>query len=106
GSLVLMAKTIVSRTEKILRQCEAALVTVERITAKSMENRWPYLKVPQLSGGPEGLFEDRMAGYLNPRRLVSIQASLFERAGGVLFRGAVNRLKKDKFSGLWQLNVV
>ncbi len=105
GSLVLMAKTIANRTQSILRQCEANLIPVKTMTAKSIEDHWPCLKVPKLSGGVEGLFEDRMAGYLNPRKLVSAQISLFESTGGILLRCSVKKVKKDKSSDLWQLHI-
>ncbi|MES2273974.1 MAG: FAD-binding oxidoreductase [Chlamydiota bacterium] len=106
GSLVLMAKTIGSRTESILRKCQANLIPVERMIAQSIKHRWPYLGIPQLSGGVEGLFEDRMAGYLNPRKLVTAQLALFERTGGTLLRGTVTGVKKDIPSDLWQLSVL
>lgn len=105
GSLVLMAKTIASRTELILRQCEAACIPIQRLTSECIESRWPYLKAPKLVGGVEGLFEDQMAGYLNPRMLVAAQQFLFERAGGTLLRGTVKRVKKDKLSKLWHLSI-
>lgn len=38
GSLVLMAKTIVSRTESMLRQCQAASIPVKRMNSESIEN--------------------------------------------------------------------
>lgn len=105
GSLVLMAKTMVSRTELMLRQCQAACIPIQRMTSESIESRWPYLKAPQLVGGVEGLFEDQMAGYLNPRKLVAAQQSLFEHAGGTLLRGTVTKVTKDKLSTLWQLSI-
>ncbi len=105
GSLVLMAKTIASRTELMLRQCHEANIPVHRMNSEDIKDRWPYLKPPQLSGGVEGLFEEQMAGYLNPRRLVAAQQCLFERAGGSILRGNVHHVVKNKQSNLWQLTV-
>jgi sarcosine oxidase len=103
GSLVLMAKTILSRTESILKHCQDSLIPVERVASKQIQSYWPFLRVPQLSGGVEGLYEQRMAGYLNPRKLVSAQLALFERSGGVLVRANVVKVEKDTGSGLWKL---
>lgn len=106
GSLVLMANSISSRTESIIEQCQANLIPVEKMTEKSIEYHWPYLKVPPILGGVVGLFEDQMAGYLNPRKLVAAQISLYERAGGSLLRGTVIQIIKDKSSQLWQLSML
>ncbi|WP_131782828.1 NAD(P)/FAD-dependent oxidoreductase [Legionella gresilensis] len=105
GSLILMAKSISSRTEVMLDQCKANDIPIERMTTESMEHHWPYLKIPQILGGVEGLYEDQMAGYLNPRKLVKAQLSLFQRNGGNLIRGTVTHVKKNKPSNLWQLDV-
>ena len=104
GSLVLLAKTIASRTESMLMQCKATNIPVERMTPESIKNHWPYLNIPQLSGGVDGLFEGQMAGYLNPRKLVSAQLTLFERRGGTLIRGSVIGVEKDIVSSLWQIH--
>ncbi len=106
GSLILMAKSIASRTESMLQKCQSNLIPVERMTSESIKAYWPYLNTPSLSGGVEGLFEDRMAGYLNPRKLVSAQLTLFERMGGTLLRGSVTKLEKDSPSDLWKLSTV
>ncbi len=106
GSLVLMAKTILSRTESILKHCQDSLIPVERMASKQINSYWPFLRVPQLSGGVEGLYEQRMAGYLNPRKLVAAQLALFERAGGALIRGNVVKVEKEGASDLWKLYTV
>lgn len=106
GSLIMLPNTIVSRTESILRQCQATDISVERMTEESIKHRWPYLKVPSLVGYVEGLYEEQMAGYLNPRRLVLAQLTIFKRMGGTLIRGTVIRVEKDKLSDLWQLSMM
>jgi len=106
GSLVLMAKTISSRTQSIIKHCQSNLIRVERMTSGAIEHCWPYFKVPQVVGGVEGLFEDQLAGYLNPRKLIAAQLLLFERAGGSILRGTVNHIIKDKSSNLWKLCIV
>ncbi|OHE74943.1 MAG: hypothetical protein A3F67_10725 [Verrucomicrobia bacterium RIFCSPHIGHO2_12_FULL_41_10] len=75
------------------------------MNSESIKDQWPYLSVPPIVSGIEGLFEDQMAGYLNPRELVKAQLSLFERSGGVLIRGSVTHLEKNKLSNLWQLDI-
>ncbi len=106
GSLVLMAKSIASRTESIIKQCQTDLIPLERMTEKSIEYHWPYLKVPTIRSGMEGLFEDQMAGYLNPRKLVAAQILLFEQSDGTLLRGTVIRVEKNQSSQLWQLSLL
>ena len=106
GSLVIMAKSIASRTESILKQCQDSGIEVDRLNQASIENNWSYLKAPKILGGIEGLFEDKMAGYLNPRKLVKAQLSLFKLHGGTLLRGSVTQVSKNKHSNLWQLSVL
>jgi sarcosine oxidase len=106
GSLVLLAKSIVSRTESILKQCQIANIPIERMNAESLKDRWPYFKSPDLSEGVEGLYESKMAGYLNPRKLVLSQLILFERMGGNLIRGTVTKVEKNKLTSLWQLDIL
>ena len=51
------------------------------------------------------MFEPALAGYLNPRRLVSAQLRLAQRAGAMLHRGVVTALWKDVASREWQVRV-
>ncbi len=105
GSLVLLAQSIAHRTEAIVKQCQFAYIPVQRMTQESMKYRWPYLNIPQLSGGVDGLFEEQMAGYLNPRKLVAAQLTIFERNGGSLIRGNATLVEKNILSGLWEIHV-
>jgi len=104
GSLVLMAKSIARRTESMLKQCQEAGIPVDRLSHDAIEHAWPYLRVPHMEGGVEGLYEKEMAGYLNPRRLVEAQLTLFKRNGGTLIRGSVTQVQKDASSNLWKLS--
>ncbi|MGW3959574.1 NAD(P)/FAD-dependent oxidoreductase [Amycolatopsis sp. NPDC005003] len=105
GSLILMAKSIGHRTADMLSQCEADSITVERSSAGDLGREFPELGLPPMSGGVEGLFERKQAGYLNPRQLVRAQLALTESTGGQVVRGAVKGVAKDARSGLWRVAV-
>jgi sarcosine oxidase len=105
GSLVLMARSIAHRADAILRQCETDGVAVQRMAEDALRAEFPDLALPPMSGGVEGLLEPRQAGYLNPRKLVEAQLALAVAAGGRLVRAAVTGVRKDRASGLWQLQV-
>lgn len=103
GSLVLMAKTIGSRTDAMMAHCAAQSIEVDRLTEAGLRSTLPFIGLPPMRGGVEGLYERRMAGYLNPRQLVRAQLVLAERAGAVILRAAVTKVSKDRDGGLWQL---
>lgn len=105
GSLVLMANSIAHRTDSILKQCHNNSIPIERMSSEAVEYYWPYIKTPAIIGGVEGLFEDRMAGYLNPRQLIRAQMAIFERCKGILIRGAVIGVIKNVQSNLWKISV-
>lgn len=95
GSLVLIASSIASRTEAMLSQCRSKGITVDRLSPHCMDNRFPYLHLPPIIGGVEGLYEEKMAGYLNPRKLVEAQLMLATQSGAVLERGLVSGIDQD-----------
>lgn len=103
GSLILLAGSISSRTDAIYQHCQEQSIIVQRLPASTLKTTFPYLNAPSLLGGVEGIFEPAMAGYLNPRRLVSAQLHLFEDAGGTLIRGSVTKVSKNNVSGLWRV---
>lgn len=105
GSLVVMAKSITNRTESILRQCQKKEIVVERLNLQQMKDRWPCLKIPPLNGGVEGLYEDQLAGIINPRKFIQAQRMLFIKNGGAFVKGSVSKVEKDLSSGFWQINV-
>jgi sarcosine oxidase len=106
GSLVLMAKSIIKRTNSIIKQSQDNSIHVEMLTQESIENNWPYLKTPKILGGVDGLYEEKMAGYINPRKLVKAQLSIFEGQSGTLLRGEVMKICKDNCSNLWNIYVL
>jgi sarcosine oxidase len=103
GSLILIAKSIGERTDKILDQAVENEVRVERISQDALRGEFPMLGLPQLTGGVEGLLERTGAGLLNPKKLVSAQLALARTAGAELVRGAVVAIEKRR--GLWRLQV-
>jgi sarcosine oxidase len=105
GSLILMAKSIEHRTGDMLRQSEQDRIEVERLSADALGSTFPMLSPPALSGGVEGLYERKQAGYLNPRQLVKAQLGLTRSAGGRVLRAAVTGVRKDRASGRWRLLV-
>lgn len=103
GSLILMAKSIRDRTDKILSQAVDDGVAVERMPESALRRTFPKLGLPRITGGVEGLFESTGAGLLNPRNLVAAQLALAENAGATMLRGAV--IATEKRSGEWRLQV-
>lgn len=103
GSLVVMAKSIEHRTSAILSRCEVDGIVVEQMARESLGREFPELGLPPLTGGVDGLFERRQAGYLDPRQLVKAQLSLAEASGGRLLRAAVTAIRKDSAAGVWRL---
>ncbi len=103
GSLILIAKSIRERTDKIVSQADDDGVEVERLAADALTRRFAALGLPQITGGVEGLFEPTGAGLLNPRRLVSAQLALAADAGAAVVRGAV--VATEKHRGVWRLQV-
>ena len=100
-----MAKSIAHRTDTIISQCLANCIPIERLSAKSLQEKWPNIQAPNLLGGVEGLYENRMAGYVNPRSLVSAQLSITKKAGGVLLRGEATEVTKNKSSNHWEVRI-
>jgi sarcosine oxidase len=105
GSLIVMAKSIASRTSSILTQSQKQAIEVELLSEADLKVEFPYLCLPALCGGVEGLFERRMAGCLNPRQLVKAQLVLAQRAGATLERAAVRGIAKDSGSNTWRLQL-
>ncbi len=105
GSLVVMANTIRKRTDTILERCAVQCIAVERLCAESLRSNLPFLGLPPMKGGVEGLYERSMAGYLNPRQFVRAQLELAVQGGAILQRKAVTALRKDPDSVLWRLTV-
>jgi len=105
GSLVVMADSIASRTEKILRQCEDDGIKVNSLTVPAMRERFPYLSMPSIAGGVHGLYEEHLAGYLNPRQLVKAQLTLAERAGAQLYRGTVHGVSEANAGEVRKLDI-
>jgi glycine/D-amino acid oxidase-like deaminating enzyme len=103
GSLILIAKSIRARTDKILSQAVDDDVRVERMAQDALGRTFPMLGLPQITGGVEGLFEPTGAGLLNPRRLVSAQLALATDVGATVVRGAVVATQKRR--GVWRLQV-
>jgi sarcosine oxidase len=103
GSLVVMAKSIARRTSAILEQCAAGCIQVERMQQARLRAEFPDFHAPALNGGAEGLFEQRHAGYLNPRELVRAQLALAQSNGARLLRSAVTAIGRDQVGGLWRL---
>jgi glycine/D-amino acid oxidase-like deaminating enzyme len=103
GSLILIAKSIRDRTDKILSQAVDDGVHVERMDPDALGRRFAMLGLPQITGGVEGLFEPTGAGLLNPRKLVAAQLALAIEAGATLIRGAVVATQKRR--GVWRLQV-
>lgn len=106
GSLVVMASSIKSRTDKIVQQCQEEKISVQRLSATKLSERFPYLQMPPIVGGVEGLYEERLAGYLNPRQLVKAQLKLAEQAGAELVRGTVQGIVQDKRTGLRTVGII
>ncbi|WP_066582748.1 NAD(P)/FAD-dependent oxidoreductase [Cellulomonas timonensis] len=104
GSLVLMARSISHRTEKILAQCAADGIAVERLDEDDLARRFPALGAVPIAGGVEGLYENRGAGYLNPRLLVRAQLALAAGGGARHVRAAVTDVRPAG-SGGWVLDV-
>ncbi|MGC0327275.1 sarcosine oxidase [Streptomyces sp. SAI-170] len=105
GSLAVMATSIRSRTDSMLRTSAGDGIAVERLSDTDMRGRFPGLGLPPIPGGVEGLLETKEAGHLNPRRLVKAQLDLMTASGGRLLRGAVTEVRKDRRTGLWRLRV-
>jgi sarcosine oxidase len=100
-----MAKSIATRTESILDQSAAAGIAVDRMSEAELERRWPFLRLPPLPGGVEGLHEPRLAGCLSPRRLVAAQLLMTQRAGGSVARGTVTEVTVGRPSKTRRLRV-
>lgn len=62
---------------------------IERLTAKEIRQRYPYLSVADTA---DGLVEAGGAGYISPRRMVAAQTILAERAGAKCIRQAARRI--------------
>lgn len=105
GSLVLIAKSIARRTDMILSQCQENHIPVERVEGDFLQKLWPDFKAPDLSGGTEGLYERKMAGYLNPRKLVEAQILLTKKTGGTFIKGEVSQITKGTLNNLWHIRI-
>lgn len=102
GSLILLAHSIRSRTDTIVRQANDDHIPVERLTAHELQRQFPMITPPALTGGTEALWEREGAGILNPRRFVAAQVSLAQSAGARVLRGIVTRT--EQLDGLWRVH--
>lgn len=103
GSLVVMANSIVHRTNAILKQCEIEDIDVDRLSAESLAREFSSLRLPPMSGGVEGLLERQAAGYINPRQLVQAQLTLAQRSGTKLVRASVTAVERVNDTQPWTL---
>jgi sarcosine oxidase len=106
GSLVLMAKSIAHRTNAILEQCATKGVPIKRMSEHILAKEFTYLSFPNLADGTEGLYEEQMAGYLNPRKLVQTQLTIAQKNDALLYRGTIAGVQKEKNGNLWNLHVI
>ncbi|HWU60708.1 MAG TPA: FAD-binding oxidoreductase [Ensifer sp.] len=93
GSLLTGAGTAEGRryVERTQNAAEVAGVAAERLSAEGMKERFPWFSFP---GGTEGIFEASGAGHISPRRLVTAQAQLAERAGATRIDAAVASIRE------------
>lgn len=105
GSLVLMAGSIRTRTDSIMRDCAERSIHVDRLDESRLKATFPMLHTPQLAGGVEALWEPADAGYLDPRSLVRAQLALTRQAGGTVVRGVASDITRDTLAGSWRIKV-
>ena len=75
--------------EAYARTGSALGVTFERLSARELAARFPYL---EFGPGASGVFEPHRAGHLSPRRLVEAQTVAAARHGATVIREAVHTL--------------
>lgn len=105
GSLVLTAKSMARRTEKILKKCAADDIPLEHLSEQDLAKELPYFSCPVLEGGTEGLYERWMAGYLNPRKMVDAQLTIAQKYDVHLHRSTLIGIKKDRHNLPWRLDI-
>ncbi len=105
GSLVLIAGSISARSDAIVSRSAADNIIVSRLAESDLKGKFPHLSVPPLAGGIEGLFEEKLAGYLNPRRMVEAQLAIAQKSGATVLTGTVVSAEKCASHPLWRLAV-
>ncbi|MFN4207430.1 MAG: NAD(P)/FAD-dependent oxidoreductase [Agrobacterium albertimagni] len=87
------ADPYVSQVEDAARQLD---VSIEMLSDAALKARFRYF---DFGSQCEGVYEQRNAGYVNPRRLVEAQSLLAEKAGArVMRRTAVSVREEDGFA--------
>ena len=67
-------------------------VRPETLNADALDARFPYFAFPEAS---EGVWEERHAGHINPRKLVEAQSVLAERQGARIINETVSAVRPD-----------
>ncbi len=81
--------TYVGRVEKAAAELGVA---TENMAHDRLAETFPYFSFPQ---GSDGLFEEKNAGHINPRRLVKAQTILAERQGAAIIRETVVSTREE-----------
>lgn len=104
GSLVLTAKSMSQQTNSILDKCAKITVSVERFSKQDIEDHLPYLSAPLLAQGTEGLYERKLAGYLNPRKMVQAQLTIAQKHRAHLVRQTAIGVEKNNENNIWRIH--